>query len=152
MAGRKIALFRDVAGQMCYEETIMKDGNKDIAIELFDRIREAFPSLAMNLDPDPGDVVELSLDIPAQDGLDFWIGLNLQNEDELHLSAGELWASWFPCDDEPVREKYYLAVTGLLSGQNRIVEHMRGKRCVKAELQELKHERAVSAIASMSWN
>ena len=118
----------------------MNNGNKDIAMELFDRIREAYPSLAMNLDPEPGEV-ELSFAIPAQEGLEFSIALNLQNNDELHLCAGELWVSWFPCEKESVSERFYVAVTGLLSGQNRIVEHWRGKRCVKAELQELKRGR-----------
>ena len=100
-------------------------------MRVFDRIRQGFPSLAMDFDPEPAQV-ELSLDIPAQDGLDFLVSLNLQNEDELHLNAGELWVSWFPCNKESVSDEYYSAVTGLLSGKNRIVEYMRGKRRVKA--------------------
>lgn len=101
----------------------------------FDRIREAFPTITMNLDHE-SEGFELFLDIPAQEGLRFAISLNLQNEDELHLNAGALWVSWFPCDDESVAQKYYLAVTGLLSGRYRIVEYMRGKKCIKAKLQE----------------
>ena len=75
------------------------------------------------------------MDIPAQPGLSFHIHLNLQNLDELHLSASALWVEWFPCTNPKRVEEYFEAVSGLLSGQFRILEHWRGKRAVKANLQ-----------------
>jgi hypothetical protein len=88
----------------------------------------------MNLDLDPGDL-ELAMDIPAQTGLSFRVDLNLQNVDELHLAASALWVEWFPCTNPKRVDEYFEAVSGLLSGQFRILEHWRGKRAVKAELQ-----------------
>jgi hypothetical protein len=88
----------------------------------------------MRLDRRP-DNVDLNLDIAQQPGLGFDINLNLQG-DELHLSAGFLWLSWFPCDQPAIAAKYRDAVQGLISGRLRIVEHYRGSRPVKAELQE----------------
>jgi hypothetical protein len=79
--------------------------------------------------------VDVSMDIPKQDGLDFDVNLNLQNHDELHLSAGKLWVSWFPCTDPERVASYRDSVHGLLSGTYRIVEHYRGTRPVKAQLQ-----------------
>lgn len=79
--------------------------------------------------------VELALDIPAQPGLSFKVHLNLQNLDELHLSASALWVEWFPCTNPKKVQEYFEAVSGLLSGEFRILEHRRGKRAVKAKLQ-----------------
>jgi hypothetical protein len=73
--------------------------------------------------------------IPAQPGLRFDVELNLQNRDELHVSAGALWVEWFPCTHPAEAEAYFDAVAGLLSGRLRILEHRRGTRAVKAELQ-----------------
>jgi hypothetical protein len=80
--------------------------------------------------------VDVSVQIPAQPELGFEVNLNLQNADELHLAAAEMfWCSWFPSSDPAVRERYREAVTGLLSGQHRIVEYWRFGRPVKADLQ-----------------
>ncbi len=89
----------------------------------------------MKVDPnDPQ--VDVSADIPRQPGLAFDVRLNLQNEDELHLAAGEVfWASWFPSSDPKIREQYRNAVTGLLAGSHRIVEYRRLGSPVVAELQ-----------------
>jgi hypothetical protein len=106
----------------------------EIALSTFERIRAAFPWLAMNLDLHP-EHVELVMDIPAQPGLSFKVDLNLQNLDELHLAASALWVEWFPCTISRKVDEYFEAVSGLLSGQFRILEHWRGKRAVKAELQ-----------------
>ena len=75
------------------------------------------------------------MEIPAQPGMAFPVDLNLQNLDELHLVASALWVEWFPCTDPKKVEKYFEAVSGVLSGQFRILEHWRGKRAVRAELQ-----------------
>jgi hypothetical protein len=106
----------------------------EIGLSVFERIRGSFPTLTMNLDLHPKHV-DLAMDIPAQPGLAFRVHLNLQNMDELHLSASALWVEWFPCTKPPKAEKYFEAVSGLLSGEFRILEHWRGKRSVKAQLQ-----------------
>ena len=64
--------------------------------------------------------VDIAMDIPAQPGLLFDVHLNLQNVDELHLKKVD---------------RYFEAVSALLSGQFRILEHWRGKRVVRSELQ-----------------
>src|SRR5262245_41140783 len=78
--------------------------------------------------------VDLNMDSREQPGLAFDVNLNLQG-DELHLSAGSFWLEWFPCTDPDVVARYRDAVTGLLGGRYRIVEHLVGNRPVKAELQ-----------------
>ena len=105
----------------------------EIARSTFERLRRAFPTLMMTLDPDPENI-DLALDIPAQPGLRFDVNLNLQ-ADELHLEAGAFAVEWFPCTDPTVADGYFDAVSGLLSGRLRILEHQRGRRVVKAELQ-----------------
>lgn len=113
----------------------MNDQNRDIALQLFRRVQEAFPNLRMEFDLEP-EHVDLNVDIPTQDGLLFDVNLNLQNLDELHLSAGSsFWLEWFPCSDEKVSQKYFDAVSGVLSGTYRILEHHRGRKVVKAQLQ-----------------
>jgi len=79
--------------------------------------------------------VDLNMDIPRQTGLNFDVNLNLQNIDELHLSAGHFWLEWFPCTDGGIVSAFREAVCGVLSGEFRILEHYRGKRAIKAELQ-----------------
>jgi hypothetical protein len=106
----------------------------EIGLSTFERIRAAFPALVMNLDLHHKHV-DLAMEIPAQPRLSFRVRLNLQNLDELHLSASALWVEWFPCTNPKRVDKYFEAVSGLLSGQFRILEHWRGKRAVKAKLQ-----------------
>jgi hypothetical protein len=106
----------------------------EIALSTFEKIQASFPELVMHLDLHPAHV-ELALDIPAQPGLSFRIDLNLQNVDELHLSASALWVEWFPCTNPKKVAQYFEAVSGLLSGRFRVLEHWRGRRAVKAELQ-----------------
>jgi hypothetical protein len=105
------------------------------AIEtLFESIQGAFPHLTMRLDRHHPHV-ELNMDIPRQPGLLFDVNLNLQG-DELHLSAGSFWLEWFPCTKPDVVAAFEEAVNGVLSGTFRIVEHLRGPRAVKAQLQK----------------
>lgn len=106
----------------------------EIALSTFERIRVTFPALVMNLDFHHK-YVDLAMDIPTQAGLLFHVYLNLQNVDELHLSVSPLWVEWFPCTNPKKVEEYFEAVSGLLSGTFRILEHWRGKRAVRAELQ-----------------
>jgi hypothetical protein len=112
----------------------MSTKQHEIALSAFERIRAAFPALAMKLDLHPKHV-DLAMDIPAQPGLSFDILLNLQNLDELCLEASAFWYEWFPCTNPKKVDAYFRAVAGLLSGQFRILEHWRGKRPIKAKLQ-----------------
>jgi hypothetical protein len=106
----------------------------EIALSTFEKLRATFPALSMNLDLRPTHV-DLAMDIPAQPGLSFNVYLNLQNLDELHLAASAFWYEWFPCTNPKKVERYLEAVSGLLSGEFRILEHWRGRRPVKAQLQ-----------------
>jgi hypothetical protein len=74
------------------------------------------------------------MDIPAQPGLSFKIDRNLQNVDECHLSASALWVEWFPCTNLKKVAQYFEAVSGLLSGRFRLLEHWRGRRAVKVRV------------------
>jgi hypothetical protein len=118
-----------------YGRLIVMDSREfEIASATFGKIRAAFPMLTMNLDVRPAHV-ELAMDIPAQPGLSFKVWLAFQNGDELTLSASRFWGEWFPCTRQKKVDKYLEAVFGLLSGRFRILEHWRGGRVVRAELQ-----------------
>jgi len=106
----------------------------EIALDAFRRIQERFPQLTMKLDREHPHV-DVVLDIPQQRGLDFQVSLNLQNRDELHLAAGAFWCEWFPCTSPAKVDEYLNAAIGLIEGRYRILEHLRGSRVVKAELQ-----------------
>jgi hypothetical protein len=111
----------------------MKSVDLEEIAALFASIQSAFPALAMQLERSHPEV-ELLLEIPKQPGLSFGVSLNLQG-DELHLNAGSFWLEWFPCTKHEVREAFTEAAFGLLSGQLRILEHVRGRRAFKAYLQ-----------------
>jgi hypothetical protein len=106
-----------------------------IAQDAFTEIFLKFPSLTIIENKD--DPVEISLTLPVQEGLKYKIWLCLQNRDELHFSVGSFWCAWFPCTDPDKVRAYIDSVHGFLSGKHRILEHYRGKHCVKAELQEM---------------
>ena len=130
----------------------MSDG-KAAALDAFDEIRRRCAPLRCHLDRDPAQV-ELALTLPAQAGLLFDVELTLQNEDELHLVASALWVGWFPCTDPAVRGVFVDAVCGLVAGRYRILEHHRGRRAVKAELQRPVEEpgaRGWETITANSW-
>lgn len=104
-----------------------------IARKAIGDIAAHFPSLRMIEEPDAP--VELSIRFPVQLGLNHEVWLALQDSDELHFSVGHLWLEWFPCTKPSRVDEFIAAVIGFLSGQYRVLEHYRGKRCVKAELQ-----------------
>jgi hypothetical protein len=121
------------------------------AEKTFRRIAELFPDLRMKRnDAEP---VELSLDIPIQSGLKYAVNLNLQNRDELHFSVENFWLEWFPCTEPSRADDYIDAVAGFLSGKYRILEHYRGKRCIKAELQAPREDGSWETIGTSihSW-
>ena len=105
----------------------------EIAKRAFSEIQRRFPRFEMSVDE--GIPVELSITLPIQPGLKYEVNLNLQNRDELHFSVSHFWLEWFPCTKAGRVDAYVAAVSGFLSGEYRIVEHYRGSKCVKAELQ-----------------
>ncbi len=112
----------------------MEKETLQIAKKIFKRIATDYPSLETTIQE--GSQVELEMVIPKQKGLKFPIHLNLQNNDELHLQAGNcFWLEWFPCTNPERVEQFVDAVNGLISGKYRILEHYRGKRAIKAEFQ-----------------
>lgn len=112
----------------------LKPDTMQIARNVFAKIAEKFPHLKITENKD--DPVEISLTITEQTGLKHKVWLCLQNNDELHFSAGHFWLEWFPCTKPEKVETYIDVVTGFLAGNYRILEHYRGKRCIKAELQK----------------
>jgi hypothetical protein len=104
-----------------------------IARQAVAEIAVRFPTL--NMVENPQDPVELSITLPIQPGLKQQVWLCLQNNDELHFSVGHLWLDWFPCTNPDRVRAYIDSVCGYLSGEYRVLEHYRGNRCVKAELQ-----------------
>lgn len=111
-----------------------RPGDPVAVAALFESLRADFPHLHMKINRAPQNV-DLEMNIPAQEGLLFAVNVTLQG-DELHLEAGWLHLDWFPCVSSEVSDPFRQVVAGLLSGQLRIVEHYRGNRAVKAELQE----------------
>ena len=79
--------------------------------------------------------MEISLRVPAQEGLKHSVWLAFQNDDELHFAVGHFWFEWFPCTDQGKVRSFVDAVTGFLSGSYRSLEHYRGTDCFKAKLQ-----------------
>jgi hypothetical protein len=120
-----------------------------IALSTFKKLQTTFPTLSMNLDLHPAQI-DLAMDIPAQPGLTFKVHLDLQNQDELTLVAAGFWYEWFPCTNPKKVERFLEAVSGLLSGEFRILEHWRGKRLVKAQLQRPNRLRWKNIAASMN--
>jgi hypothetical protein len=107
--------------------------DREAIVRLFRELQDAFPHLRMQLQLQDRHV-DLNMDIPPQPGLAFFVNLNLQG-DELHLSAGSFWLEWFPCTRPAIVDQYRDAVTGLLSGRYRILEHYIGAWAVRAQLQ-----------------
>lgn len=104
-----------------------------IAEQAFEEIAARFPHLHMVREEEAE--VELMIRLPVQPGLRQEVSLYLANNDELNMVVDHFWLEWFPCTDPTKVEAYIEAVSGYLSGRYRILEHFRGKKCVKAELQ-----------------
>ncbi len=119
--------------------SIQTSDTEAIARGVFAEIAKRFPSLKMV--ENYNDPVEISITIPAQPGLSHKVWLCLQNHDELGFSAGHFYIEFFPCTKSDRVEKYLDAVTGFLSGKYRVLEHYRGTRCYKAQLQKPEGDR-----------
>jgi hypothetical protein len=119
---------------------------EDIARRVFSEIAKRFPNL--NMVENRGEPVEISITMPVQPGLSHEVWLCLQNRDELGFSVGHFYHEWFPCTKSDRVEKYLDAVTGFLSGKYRIVEHYKGAKCYRAQLQKPEGDRWRTAA---SW-
>lgn len=98
------------------------------------RIAQLCPDLVMrDTQRDGGD---LEWVLPVQPGLDHEIVLSLSNLDELHFVVGNFWIEYFPCTDTLVADVFVDAVSGFIDGRYRVLEHYRGKVCVRADLQK----------------
>jgi hypothetical protein len=79
---------------------------------------------------------ELDWNIPVQPGLTTELWLSFSNEDEMHFSVGEFHVSYFPISPPGPGEEFVDAVSGFIDGTYQIIEHYRGSRCVRADLQK----------------
>ncbi len=98
-------------------------------------IRNHFPELIMKINYDDENV-DLSMDIPKQNGVDFEIELNLQNEDELHLSTDYIWCQFFPAKSDELVEFFYKSVVGIIKGEYRILQLVNNNKVYKTLLQK----------------
>ncbi len=107
----------------------------ELAELAFTEIGESFPDLARRMEHQPDADLDLELVFPEQPGLSFEVSLNLQNRDELQLSAPGFWMEWFPCTEPDVVTDYVEAVRGVIAGSYRILQHHRRGRLIKSFLQ-----------------
>ena len=107
---------------------------KEQILAIFQEIADLNKNLKNELALNPPHV-DLEMNFPKQEGLKFNININLQG-DELHLNASNLWIEWFPCDDEKIKKEFIESVSGLLSGEYRMVEYLRGEKPIKTKLQK----------------
>jgi len=100
----------------------------------FNNIKNANSNLHMEMVRVEHDYVDLEMNIDVQNGLDFPILMNLQ-DDALHLHVGPFWGEWFSCESPEVVKNFVDAVNGVLSGCYRIKVISRAGKEVKALLQ-----------------
>jgi hypothetical protein len=105
---------------------------REIAKVVFEDIREMFAGFVTR-ESESSDH-EPELEFPEQPGLRFGVALYLYG-DVLNICAGEFWGEWLPCSDRKVVAMYAEAVSGLLAGRFRIVEHSWNGHVIKALLQ-----------------
>lgn len=109
---------------------------------LFEELKRENSHLFMQMDENHK-MVDIAMEIPVQEGLKIHLHLNLQNEDELHLSTENIWCMWFPIGDETKRI-FKQAVSGLINGTYRIVEFKRRGVTRKSYLQSLENDKWIT--------
>jgi hypothetical protein len=118
--------------------------------ELIARLRTRFPWLHIDVQHHHRFVHAIA-EIPAQHGLDLRMSASLQNLDELHLTVGDnFWFEWFPCSDDRVFEEYIDAVTGIISGDYRVVERRMFGKVDSAVLEKPSGRRGWHPVARWS--
>lgn len=109
---------------------------REIAKVLFDRVRSEHAELHSELSFDPIPEIQLELTFGSQPDLIFPVSAALQS-DELCLSVGEtFFGEWFPCSDPEVAEQFRTCLTGVLSGNVRLVDTIRKGQVVQSRLEE----------------
>ena len=104
----------------------------DDAEVLFRNIAKEFN---LRIEKREDDCVELSMDLPRQDGLNYEIWLCLQNYDELWFCVGDLFTcSMFPYLE--IKNEFASYLRGALSGDYRIVTYTRA-RTIRPSISEL---------------
>ena len=103
--------------------------------EVLARLAREFPLLTIEPQFEHPQVDAIA-DFPQQDGLDFKVSINLQY-DEFQLNVGRFCLEWFPCTNQEVADDFADVVSGVLSGESRIIEHLSSGRPVKGKLQRL---------------
>jgi hypothetical protein len=107
----------------------------NIAEKTFKEIQNHFPELTMKMDYEH-EHVDLSMDIPKQKGLDFEINLNLQNDDELHISTAYIWCQLFSAESQELVDMFYENVLGIINGEYRILQFVKNDKVYKSFLQK----------------
>lgn len=107
----------------------------DIAEKTFKKVQNHFPELTMTIDYEH-EHLDLSMNIPKQNGLDFEINLNLQNEDELHISTDYIWCQLFSADSMELVDIFYESVLGIIKGEYRILQFVSNDKVYKSFLQK----------------
>ena len=105
-----------------------------IAEDAFIKIQCLFPDLEMKIIFDDK-FVDLSMDIPRQNGLDFDVNVNLQNEDELQISTSFICCNFFSIDNPDTVDDFVKAVQGLIMGEYRVLQFVRHGKVFKSLLQ-----------------
>ncbi|MEQ8245177.1 hypothetical protein [Fulvivirga sp.] len=111
----------------------------DIAEKTFQKVQDTFPELNMTIDYED-EHVDLSMVILEQNGLDFDIHLNLQNDDELHISTAFIWCQLFSAESSELVEFFFESVVGLISGEYRILQFVNKDKVYKSLLQKPNNE------------
>ena len=117
------------------------------AHQLIATVARRYPNLEFV--PSERSAGELDWNIPVQPGLTADIWLSFSNDDEMHFSVDDFHVSYFPITDAGPGENFVDAVSGFIDGTYQIVEHYRGSRCVRADLQKPNGD-ALEIIASWS--
>ena len=107
----------------------------EIAEKTFKEIKNQFPELTMKLDYEH-QYVDLSMDIPKQNGIDFEINLNLQNEDELHISTDFISCQLFSAESQELVDFFFECVVGIIKGEYRILQFVKKEKVYKSFLQK----------------
>ena len=107
----------------------------DIAVKTFKEIQNYFPGLTMTMYYEH-EHVDLSMDIPKQDGIDFVINLNLQNGDELHISTDHIWCQLFSAESQELVDFFYYSVLAIIKGEYRILQFVKNDKVYKSFLQK----------------
>ena len=107
----------------------------NIAEKTFKEIQNHFPELSMTMDY-KHQYVDLSMDIPKQNGLDFEINLNLQNDDELHISTDYISCQLFSAESQELVDFFCENVRGIIKVEYRILQFVRNDKVYKSFLQK----------------